>query len=217
MNKIIIIAKIGMYAIIIVLVSVVLVGAFDNKPTFAKPIVKQKPVALPVQPTEKPEPAPSPTPVVEEAPKPVSTLTIQVTASVPARTTAPQQTNPVDVGDTSLTMINETRTSLGFSPLQVRSNLNASAYGKCLHMRDNDYWAHTGAGRTSSSWNPGYSGFGEILARGYDNNPSMIHSAWLASHTHYNVIVLNWVGYFGVGRCTTLSGIDLTVVHFGGK
>ena len=213
MNKIIISTKIGMYAIIIVLVSVVFVGVLDNKPTFARQVVEQKPAALPAQPTEKPEP----TPIADETPKAANALTIQVTASVTARTTAPRQTNPVNVGDTSLTMINETRTSLGLSPLQVRSNLNSSAYGKCLHMRDNDYWAHTGAGRTSSSWNPGYAGFGEILARGYNNNAPMIHSAWLASPTHYNVIILNWVGYFGVGRCTTVSGIDLTVVHFGSK
>lgn len=46
-----------------------------------------------------------------------------------------------------------------------------------------------------------------------------IHSMamWNSSHGHYASIASAWVGYFGIGRCLTLSGIDMTVVHFGGR
>jgi len=159
-------------------------------PEVSVPVVIQQPVPVP----EKP---------VIDTPKPVKPA---VARPAVAYTTEP-----------ALMRINQSRERAGLRKLKRVSKLDTSASRKCQHMSDNDYWAHDAPDGTKwHSFITGYGLKGEILAEGYGGDSDAQHQAWLNSPTHKEVLMSSDYSSFGVGYCTFKSGINLTVVHFGG-
>lgn len=139
------------------------------------------------------------------------TLAFQRPVEAPAHEIIAKPTNE------ALMLINSTRQAQKLPELGVDIRLNKSAEAKCNHMVEKDYWAHSGGGREWATFirDEGVGGkVGEILARGFKEDNTGRHQAWLNSPPHRAVIVDGNYKAFGVAECQYDSGKSLTVVHF---
>ena len=132
---------------------------------------------------------------------------------------ASEQVLDTTIDDLEIELMNNSRLEAGKTVLKKHEALVKSAYAKCLHMVEYDYWAHSGGGAEWLSFVDavtGYKDAGENLARGWADEYKQ-HIAWVDSPGHYENMIGSYE-YVGVATCqypeTSKHAGVLTVVHF---